>query len=129
MSNALSSKNRVENVIPILDVASVAASIDYYTGRLGFSVDWRVDGFASVSRDGCAIYLSEDGQGHRGTSLWMGVEDVEQLLAEFRSKGAQIIQEPRNRTWALEMRVADPDGHVLRVGSEPKSDRPIYDRP
>jgi hypothetical protein len=28
---------------------------------------------------------------------------------------------PTNFPWALEMHVEDPDGNVLRLGSEPKS--------
>ena len=29
---------------------------------------------------------------------------------------------PTNFEWALEMQVADPDGNVLRIGSEPDGD-------
>ncbi len=31
-----------ENIIPILRVRSIAASIDYYVQKLGFKIDWQV---------------------------------------------------------------------------------------
>jgi len=31
---------------------------------------------------------------------------------------------PTNYPWALEMQVEDPDGNVLRIGSEPKAGEP-----
>jgi hypothetical protein len=39
--------------------------------------------------------------------------------------GARIRQEPENYSWAYEMQVEDPNGHVLRFGSEPLKDRPF----
>src|SRR5439155_24218827 len=56
--------------------------------------------------------------------VWIGVEDVEKLYEELKANGAKIRQEPTNYPWALEIRVEDRDGNVLRMGSEPKEDRP-----
>ena len=53
------------------------------------------------------------------------MEDVDQLYEEYKASGAIIRVPPRNYPWAFEMHVEDPDGHVLRFGSEPKSDRPF----
>ena len=36
---------------------------------------------------------------------------------------------PTNYFWALEMHTEDPDGNVLRLGSDPLSDQPFSDRP
>jgi hypothetical protein len=35
-----------------------------------------------------------------------------------------IRLKPTNFAWAYEMQVEDPDGRVLRFGSDPKGDRP-----
>jgi hypothetical protein len=114
----------VECVIPILNVASVAASVGYYTDVLGFHRDW-VDGdpptMASVSRDGHAIMLCERMQGHAGTWIWIGVDDILPLWDQYRSRGVRFRQTPTNHPWAYEMQVEDPDGHVLRFGSEPRT--------
>jgi uncharacterized glyoxalase superfamily protein PhnB len=42
------------------------------------------------------------------------------LYEEYKAKGATILHPPESYAWALEMKVSDPDGHVLRFGSEPK---------
>jgi hypothetical protein len=115
----------VECIIPILRVASLPASLGYYVTVLGFTVDWgdQPDSeMASVSRDGHAIMLCQGGQGHPGTWVWIGVEDIEPLFDLYRSREATIRQEPVNHPWAYEMQVEDPDGHVLRFGSEPRAD-------
>jgi predicted lactoylglutathione lyase len=59
--------------------------------------------------------------------VWVGVEDVALLYEEYRKSGAKILHEPKNHLWAYEMKVEDPDGHVLRFGSEPRNDIPIED--
>jgi predicted lactoylglutathione lyase len=113
-----------ENVIPILNVSDLARSVGYY-GSLGFEVDWEDSGMASVSRDGHAIMLCEGAQGQSGTWLWIGVEDVAALAEEYQARGLEPSQAPRNYPWAYEMRIQDPDGHVLRFGSEPREELPI----
>ena len=111
----------IENVTPILRVENLEASRRYYIQTLGFSLDWDTDGAISVSRDRKSIMLCEGEQGQPGTWLWIGVEDADALYAEFLAKGAHIRSPPQNFSWAYEFEVADPDGHVLRIGSAPKS--------
>jgi len=104
----------------------MAASVRYYVDVLGFhSAAWGTDDFTSVNRDCAGIYLCRAGQGQPGTWVWVGVEDVQGLYEEYRASGAKIRHAPRNFPWALEMKVEDPDGHVLRFGSEPLADRPL----
>jgi catechol 2,3-dioxygenase-like lactoylglutathione lyase family enzyme len=73
-----------EGVTPILRVASLPASLDYYVKVLGFKVDWQDPGIiASVSRGRCGIFLCEGDQGNPGTWLWIGVSDVEHLFEDY----------------------------------------------
>jgi predicted enzyme related to lactoylglutathione lyase len=116
-------RTKFEHANPILRVASMARSLTYYVGVLGFTnADWGSDDFTCVTRDGASIYLSEGDQGQPGTWVWVGVEDVEMLHQEYRAAGATILHPPANFPWACEMKVGDPDGHVLRFGSDPKDD-------
>lgn len=116
---------RFENSIPILNVRDLEASIAYYTGVLGFALDWgAVHGAAQVSRDGCGVMLIQGEQGHAGTWVWFGVGDAAALHEEYRAAGARVRMAPANLPWALEFHVLDPDGHVLRLGSEPLCDQP-----
>jgi len=109
---------------PILRVADLPASVDYYTRILGFTIDWEAPTITSVSRDRCCIFLCEGDQGNPGVWMWIGVADAEALHDELVAKGAKIRQPPTNFWWALEMQVEDLDGHVLRLGSEPIEGRP-----
>ena len=114
---------QVECIVPILRVTSLAASLRYYLEVLDFRVDWGGEEgseMASVSRDGHAIMLCQGAQGQPGTWIWIGVEDIDPLFAQYQSKGARFLQGPTNRPWAYEMQLLDPDGHVLRFGSEPR---------
>jgi catechol 2,3-dioxygenase-like lactoylglutathione lyase family enzyme len=107
------------NAIPILKVADLAASLEYYTKSLGFKVDWQAGNMASASRDRCSLMLTEDEQGHAGTWIWVPAADVEVLHAEWLASGAKIRQGPTNFPWgSLEIQVTDPDRHVLRFGSD-----------
>ncbi|HEY3443316.1 MAG TPA: glyoxalase superfamily protein [Paludibaculum sp.] len=110
---------------PVLRVGNLAVSIEYYVNRLGFQIDFQGPGvFASVSRGRCVLFLSEGDQGHTGAWVWIGVSDVELLHQEFTAKGALIRQGPTNFSWAREIQVTDPDGNVLRFGSDPLPGRP-----
>jgi uncharacterized glyoxalase superfamily protein PhnB len=114
-----------EGVTPILRVRNLSASIEYYVQQLGFKIDWQQAIFASVSRGRCHIFLSQGDQGYPGAWVWIGVEDADALLNEYKTKGARIRHPPTNYAWAYEMQVEDLDGNILRLGSDPKSDQPI----
>jgi catechol 2,3-dioxygenase-like lactoylglutathione lyase family enzyme len=110
-----------EGTTPILRVASVSASIEYYVNALGFTVAWQTDNFACVRRDRrCSLFLSEGDQGNFGTWVWIGVTDADALYQELLEKGARVRHRPTNYAWAYEMQVEDLDGNVLRMGSDSK---------
>jgi predicted enzyme related to lactoylglutathione lyase len=126
MASENEQRTRFEGGQPILRVADMSVSVRYYVEVLGFSnAEWGTNDFTSVNRDRAGIYLCRNSQGQAGTWVWIGVQDVEALYQEYTAKGALIIHAPTNHPWALEMKVRDPDGHVLRFGSEPKADRPF----
>jgi catechol 2,3-dioxygenase-like lactoylglutathione lyase family enzyme len=113
-----------EGVCPILPVQDLPASIDYYVRMLGFAIDWQGPYFASVSRGECHIFLSHGDQGQPGAWVWVGVEDADALLEEYRRSGAKVRHTPTNYPWAYEMQVEDLDGNVLRLGSDSKKNEP-----
>jgi predicted lactoylglutathione lyase len=118
---------RVENIQPILSVKNIEASRVFYIELLGFQeAPWGDDNFTSVSRDNCGIYLCKGVQGNTGTWIWIGFDgDILALHDQFRSKGIKIIQPSVNYSWAMEMRIEDPDGHVLRFGTDPNNNKPF----
>jgi catechol 2,3-dioxygenase-like lactoylglutathione lyase family enzyme len=110
-----------ENSAPILRVENMDASVAFYRDKLGFqNAPWGDGDFTSVNRDRAGIYLCRGGQGRGGAWAWIGVGDVDKLHEEYLSRGVTIRLPPTNYPWALEMQVEDPDGNVLRFGSEPR---------
>ena len=116
-------------ITPILNVASVEASIEYYTSVLGFSKDWDWPAeaedktFASIANGKVHVFLSENGQGARPVWIYYNVGDVDKLHEEYVAAGATITQVPVDRPWgAREMLVEDLDGHVLRIGGPPSEE-------
>ena len=121
MSKNNESGIRVENIQPILSVKDMALSREFYVNKLGFKeAEWGDDNFTSMSRNNCGIYLCRGEQGSPGTWIWVGFDgDIHLLYDELKSKGVKIRQGPVNHSWAMEMQVEDPDGHVLRFGTDP----------
>jgi predicted lactoylglutathione lyase len=120
---------QVECTIPILPVRNLARSVDFYTKTLGFQLDWgdaQKDTVCSVSRDGRPIMLLQ--QEKPGSPAWVWIGADEALFQAYRAKGVKVFQEPRNCSWAYEMKFEDPDGNILWLGSDPKRDQPFEDQ-
>jgi predicted enzyme related to lactoylglutathione lyase len=115
----------LHSAVPILRVRDLGSSIEYYVKKLGFKVDWEHEGLiGSVSRGKCGLMLSEGDQGNPGSWVWIGVDDAAALFDDLRERGAIVQMPPTNFSWALEMHIEDPDGNVLRFGSEPIENQP-----
>ena len=112
-----------ERIDPILRVEDMERSVRFYVDVLGFdSAPGGNDEFTFVGREERGIYLCRGGQGNGGAWVWMGVGDVRALHRLYQERGAKIRMEPKNFPWALEMQIEDPDGNVLRFGSEPEEE-------
>ena len=121
---------RLENVTPILNVKDMSLSLAFYVGILGFkNAEWGDDNFTSINRDNTGLYLCKGGQGVSGTWIWMGFDgDIFSLHRKLKSEGVKIKLPPTNFSWAYEMQIEDPDGHVLRFGTDPIDKEPFVDR-
>lgn len=127
--NMLTTPKVVECTIPVLPVRDLKRSIAFYTEILGFKLDWggaEGDMVCSVSRDKRCIMLMQKEKTESPVWVWIGA-DVS-LFDLYRSKGVKVFQEPRNYSWAYEMKFEDIDGNILWLGSEPKKDQPFEDK-
>ncbi len=113
---------------PILRVVSLETSIAYYIAQLGFELEWRSDGMASVRRHRTSVMLCEGDQGCDGTWLWISTSDVDALYSELEARGARLRHAPANYPWgSRECQITDPDGHVLRFGADLRDGEPMGD--
>jgi uncharacterized glyoxalase superfamily protein PhnB len=114
--------NRFEGVTPILNVKDFAAAMEYYVAKLGFEKKWDWGDpptFGCVGRGDVNIFLCEGEQGQPGTWMYIAMDDVDDLYAEYLKSGAIIRQPPTDYSWgSREMNVEDLDGHRLRMASD-----------
>jgi catechol 2,3-dioxygenase-like lactoylglutathione lyase family enzyme len=119
----------LKQAVPVLHVSSSAAAEEFYGDGLGFRTQWayRVDEtlpdpcYMGVMRDGVTLHVSSfsgDGVG-RGV-VFLLVDDVDALHAEFVARGVPIDLAPTDQAWGnREMYVRDPDGNSIRFAREP----------
>jgi catechol 2,3-dioxygenase-like lactoylglutathione lyase family enzyme len=118
----------------VLLVDDVAGALDYYRHKLGFEGHaWEVNphhyGYASRG-DVYVHFACFHGVPPRPNSelvppdmfdLYIYVDDVEVLHAEFVERGADILNPPVDTEYGLrEIRVRDPEGYVLAFGKVPE---------
>ena len=118
----------IECITPTLKVREIESSIAFYEKTLGFTKQWSYKSgdysIAGIARDGFSIYLCESGEGSSQAWIWIGIED-HSLFDGILTSGAKIVQPPKNLSYGYEMRIEDPDGHVLRLATGTRTDLPI----
>ena len=111
------SKPDIRKMSPQLLVADLEHAIAFYTGQLGFEMDFLYEDFyAGVARDGHSIHLKLGEPVIKlgdNLDIVFAVGHIEALYDEFCRKKLNIIQELRQMPYGKEFYVADPDGHVL----------------
>jgi catechol 2,3-dioxygenase-like lactoylglutathione lyase family enzyme len=112
-------RRMIENTIPVLPVADLDRSVAFYRELLGFALEWNAGDVCSVSRDGCSIMLQVRSRTGNG-AVWIGLEDDSLIRAVEKSR-VEVLQPPTNNPWAYEMKIMDPDGNIVWLGSEPKT--------
>lgn len=112
------SAKQIEKAIAVLPVRDLDRSIEFFRSTLGFDLEWKTPEVCSVARDGCSIMLQRSSNGSRAT-VWIGLED-DSLYAKLTASGATVLQAPTRRPWAYEMKIADPDGNTVWLGTDPR---------
>ena len=112
--------SEVENVIPVFAVKSISTSIEWYALIFKFKVDWKSDSICSISRDDHCLMLNEQHDLSSPSMAWIGVE-FESIFDACLKNNVEITKQPTNEDYAYNMKVKDPDGNILWLGSEPKS--------
>jgi len=108
---------------PILDVASVEASIDHYTTKLGFTASWDwPEGddktFAAVSNGAVTLFLAETEGTIHPTWVFFDVNSADHVHEAYVEAGATIVEAPNDKPWgSREFLATDLDGNVLRIAS------------
>jgi predicted enzyme related to lactoylglutathione lyase len=112
--------------MPVLEVADVALSEAFYVEKLGFTShgSWGDETplFCIVQRGQVTLALDKS-RVPRAAPLnqywaaYLYVSDADELAAEFRSRGVELVREPCDMEHGLrEFGIRDPDGHIIAFG-------------
>jgi uncharacterized glyoxalase superfamily protein PhnB len=125
-AKSTSSTPRLTRAVPVIVVADVKASAEFFRDTLGFAIDFlhgRPPFYGSVSRDAACVHLkfvhepvvvvgAQDRDGF--ISAFIEVEDVKALYAEYVAAGATIDQKLKKQAWGgRDFIVRDLDGNGI----------------
>ena len=120
--------SRIRKMSPQLLVVDIEYSIEFYTKKLGFDVDFRYEDFyAGIVKDGYSIHLKvgrslgqrENRRIMENLDIIFSVDNIEGLYEELSSKSVEFTQSLREMPYGKEFYVADPDGHIIAFLEEP----------
>ena len=117
---------RLARAIPVVFVADVRASAEFYRDSLGFSIGF-LHGvppfYGSVSRDGASLHLKFvhdpvflPGAQDRDAIImvFVEVENIKALFAEYVAAGVTFTQRLQREAWGgHDFIVRDPDGNMI----------------
>src|SRR4030095_3068925 len=117
---------RLTRALPVIFVANVEASAEFFRTTLGFSIDFlhgEPPFYGSVSRDGAFVHLkfvhepvlTVGAQDRDGLIVaFIEVENVKALYGEYTTAGATFDQKLKKQAWGgRDFIVRDPDGNGL----------------
>jgi catechol 2,3-dioxygenase-like lactoylglutathione lyase family enzyme len=114
---------KIKKMSPQLLVANIELSVDFYTKKLGFEVDFRYEDFyAGLIKDGCSIHLKsgkplieerENKRNNQDLDIVFSVDDVEHLYEIISDKSIELVQPLRHMPYGKEFYIADPDGYII----------------
>lgn len=105
----------------VLPVGDIAASIDFYTTKLRFALDFTMGDpirFAAVSfGDNSQLFLEAGTRPLSVCGLYFVVNDADAMFDVCRAAGAKVVAEMGDRAYELrDFSIQDPDGYVLTFG-------------
>lgn len=115
--------SKIKSMSPQFLVSDLNRSIEFYTGKLGFEVSFRYEGFYSgIIKDGFSIHLKladtsieerENRRSNEHLDITFTVEGIEDLYEDVLNKSVEVIQSLRNMPYGREFYIADPDGYII----------------
>ena len=118
---------KLVTIAPQFLVLDLQAACDFYVTKLGFRVAFAFgDFYAAVERDGILIHLKlsdepdpsrQVKQRDEHLDVYITVDNVEGLYAEFQSRNVVFAQPLATKPWGMrEFVVWDNSGYILHFG-------------
>jgi catechol 2,3-dioxygenase-like lactoylglutathione lyase family enzyme len=115
---------QISSVIPQLRTTDLAASVDFYTTKLGFSLEFQYEDFYAGVRTGSFVvhlklvdapdpsiaFVDHDDHLH----LYLNTPDVALVARELTGRGVAIVRDVHDTEWGTrECTIKDNAGHTL----------------
>ena len=101
---------------PLLLVSDLERSVEFYTEKLSFSVEFRYEDFyAGIIKDGHSLHLKcgVPQRKEEDLEVTFSVDNIERLYEEVLSKSVNVVQPLRKMPYGKEFYLADPDGNRM----------------
>jgi catechol 2,3-dioxygenase-like lactoylglutathione lyase family enzyme len=118
---------QISSVIPQLRTTNLAESIDFYTTKVGFTLDFQYEDFYAGLRAGSQVvhlklidetdpsidFVARGEHFH----LYFEIDDVSAAAASFRRNGVHVAEDVHDTAWGTrELAIRDNQGHTLYFG-------------
>ena len=117
----------VESAFPILSTPDLSRALAFYVDLLGGVVSYHFPPEGEPAYVGLELGSSHVGigqdpdveaEGPQRFSLWVYVEDCDDVVEAMRANQVPILEEPTDQPWGERVaRVGDPDGNVVIIGA------------
>ena len=120
----------ITHAFPVLPVADLDTALEFYTGRLGFALDWRsADDLAVVGNGVVSLFLRKKSDDACGPSrVILNTDDADALFSAWTAAQVAIVDPIETKPWGMrEFTAHDPDGNLLTVGHVDETDADYSD--
>jgi predicted enzyme related to lactoylglutathione lyase len=114
------SNPRLHTIAPILHIADLNRSIDFWKRVMAFDVAWIAGGeppnIASFCRDQIYLMVRVEKQ-PRPSDIYIEVDGIDAYFRRVTEVGAKVVHPLANRDYGMrDGRVEDPDGNQISLG-------------
>ena len=108
----------------VFSVKNLDQALEFYTGMLGFTEDFRFGEYAGVKHGEVLIHLSQKHPEMRppgSGSVYIFCDEVDIFYREITTKGVKTTSAPRDYPYGMRDFLSyDPDGNQVSFGTETK---------
>jgi uncharacterized glyoxalase superfamily protein PhnB len=118
---------QVQQTIPLLRIFDVEQARAFYTGFLGFQVDWEhrfeptLPIYMQIARGGCVLHLTQHhGDCCPGSTVFLWMTGLAEYHQEIMARNNGALRPGLEKTFyeSLSMQVTDPFGNRLRFNEK-----------
>ena len=113
-------KTIIGQTVPQLPVEDVEKAQIYYRDILGFEILWIYPDtgkyIGAVSRGNATIFFAKASNPIEPNIHWIYAENVDLTYAEFKARGANIIEDIEDKPWNIrQFTIQDINGHIFYI--------------